>query len=166
MRVIVFVLLALVSVSCVAQFDDYKQQNFCKNLYKVFEQGLNDNFESYDGTMVKQSPALPVPGYGIKLENFPVNYADKDHRFVAKTNQNFDSLSALARLEELKKFVGFCMDTVRWAKWYDEAGDDSSTAFLKEFKQAKAYSKDFNVSLAILTAAPKVYTIVLYIKRK
>ncbi len=166
MRIPVFILLVFISVNCCAQFDDYKQQNFCKSLYKVFELGLIDNFESYDGTMVKQSPMLPVPGYGIKLEKFPVNYADKDRRFVAKTNENYDSLSAEARLIELKSFVGYCLDTVRWAKWYDERGDDSTTVFFKEFKQAKAYSRDFNVSLAILTAAPKVYTIVLYIKRK
>jgi hypothetical protein len=166
MKKAAFILALFYAVVCQAQTNDYKQQNFCKNLYKVFELGLNDNFESYDGTLVRQSAVLVVPGYSIKLEGFPINYADKDHRFVAKTNENMDSLTALIRLEEMKTFVGFCMDTIRWAKWFEEPGDDPATPFLKEFKQAKAYSKDFSVSLAILSAAPKVYTVVLYIKRK
>ncbi len=159
-------LLLFCSLGCFAQTAGYQQQNFCKNLYKVFSVGLNDNFDSYDGTMVKQSSLLQVPGYGIKLDRFPINYADKDHRFVAKTNENMDSLTALKRLEEMKEFVGFCLDSVHWGKWLEKDGDDSTTVFLKEFKQAQAISNDFTLSLAILSAAPKVYTLVLYVKRR
>ena len=151
---------------CFSQQVNYKQFNFCKNLNKVFELGREDNFDSYDGTMVKQSPLLPVPGYSIKLENFPINYADKDHRFVAKTNENIDSLSALNKLEELKLFVGYCLDSVEWKKWEEVNGDDASTVFLKEHKQVKAVSKDLNLSLAILVVAPRIYSIAMYVKRR
>ena len=149
-----------------AQTNTYEQLNFCKSLSKVFEMGRYDNFDSYDGTMVKQSPLLPVPGYGIKLDRFPVNYADKDHRFVGKTNENFDSLSATIKLEELKTFVGNCLDSAQWNKWTETTGDDSTTAFFHEFKEAKATSKDMNLTLAIITVAPKLYSVNLYVRRR
>lgn len=161
--VVVFLLL---TGYCFSQQVNYKQFNFCKNLNKVFELAREDNFDSYDGTMVKQSPLLPVPGYSIKLENFPINYADKDHRFVAKTNENLDSVSVLNKLDELKSFVGYCLDTVQWKKWEVIDGDDSSTVFLKEFKQEKAVSKDLNLSLTILVVAPRIYSIAMYVKRR
>lgn len=156
----------LVAIHSYGQNVSYRQQNFCRNLNKVFELGRNDNFESYDGTTVKQSPLLPVPGYAIKLEEFPITYADKDRRFVAKTNLNLDSLSALVKLEELKGFVGYCLDTVQWAKWNEAPGDDSSTVFFKELKQAKTNCRDMDLALAIVTVAPKLYTVVLYVKRR
>lgn len=127
--------------------------------------GRKDNFETYDGTMVRQSSMLPVPGYSIKLEGFPVTYADKDNRFVAKTNLNFDSLSALNKLEELKSTVGFCLDSA-WAKWEEVNGDDASTIFFKELKQVRTVSNDLVLNLSIIIAAPKVYSVALYIKRK
>lgn len=161
-----FYFLLITFSTAVGQNTAYKQQNFCSSLNKVFELGRNDNFESYDGTVVKQSPLLPVPGYSIKLENFPINYADKDHRFVAKTNLNLDSLSALSKLEELKGFVGYCLDSVQWQKWNEVAGDDSTTVFLKELKQAQAQTRDMNLSLAIIATAPKIYSVVLYVKRR
>src|SRR5262245_59201445 len=89
---------------------DYQHSKFCSNLNKVFELGRKDNFDSYDGTMVKQSPFLPVPGYSIKLDEFAVNYVDKDNRFVAKTNLNMDSISALQKMEELKQYISYCLD--------------------------------------------------------
>jgi len=162
-----FLFLLSVSLLCgFSQSVSYTQQNFCKNLNKVFELGRLDNFESYDGTMVKQSALLPVPGYSIKLEGFPINYVDKDYRFVAKTNENLDSLSALKKVEELKSFVGFCLDTLQWSKWSEINGDDSTTNFFKEFKEARAVTKDLTLNLAIIIAAPRIYSVVMYIKRK
>lgn len=165
-RTMLLLLTLLAALYSSAQNTSYKQQNFCRNLNKVFELGRNDNFESYDGTIVKQSPLLPVPGYSIKLEDFPINYADKDQRFVAKTNLNLDSLSALAKLEELKGFVGYCLDTVQWAVWTEVTGDDNTTVFFKELKQAQTHCRDMNLALAIVTVAPKLYTVVLYVKRR
>lgn len=162
----VLILLLLLSLIGYGQSVSYKQQNFCRNLNKVFELGRQDNFDSYDGTVVKQSPLLPVPGYSIKLDDFPINYADKDNRFVAKTNLNLDSLSAINKLEELKGFVGYCLDTVQWAKWNEVPGDDSTTVFLKELKQAKTNCRDLNLALAIVSVAPKLYSVVLYVKRR
>lgn len=144
----------------------YEQQNFCKNLNKVFELGRKDNFDSYDGTMVKQSALLPVPGYSIKLDLFPVTYTDKDHRFVGKTNENLDSLSALNKLEELKNQVGFCLDSTQWKPWIKVLGDDVSTVFFREFAEEKTSAKDLTLSIAIVTLAPKLYSINFYVKRK
>ena len=149
-----------------SQTVSYAQQNFCKNLNKIFELGRKDNFDSYDGTMVRQSAFLVVPGYSIKLDEFPVTYADKDSRFVAKTSLNLDSLSALKKLEELKTLVGFCLDTVQWKKWEEVNGDDAATVFFKELKEAKAVSNDLTLNLAITIAAPKVYSLVMYVQRK
>ncbi|MES2619967.1 MAG: hypothetical protein V4615_03875 [Bacteroidota bacterium] len=144
----------------------YIQEKFCKNLHKVFELGRQDNFESYDGTMVKQSPFLQVPGYSIKLDEFAVNYADKDHRFVAKTNVSMDSLSALQELERLKPIIGFCLDSVQWSKWAGASGDDSTTLFFKELKVVKTQTKDLELKLAVVIAAAKVYTVNMYVKRR
>lgn len=149
-----------------AQQADYKQLNFCNNLNKVFELGRYDNFDTYDGTMVKQSPILQVPGYSIKLENFPVTYADKDHRFVAKTNENLDSLTALKKLEELKLFVGFCLDTMQWQPWQAMKEDDAATVFLKEHTRLQTTSKDLRLTLAVLSVVPRVYTLAMYVKRR
>jgi hypothetical protein len=148
------------------QTSAYVQQNFCNSLKKVFELGIKDNFDSYDGTLVKQSPFLQVPGYSIKLEGFPVNYADKDHRFVAKTNLNLDSLSAINKLEEMKLFVGNCLDSTTWSRWSDANGDDSTTVFFKELKESVSTSKEFNLTLAVVSVATKVYSINLYVHRR
>ena len=166
MRLAFLFLFSITTVCGISQPAGYVQQNFCKNLNKVFEMGRKDNFESYDGTMVKQSAMLVVPGYAIKLDEFPITYADKDNRFVAKTNLNFDSLSALNKLEELKPMVGFCLDSSQWKKWEEVSGDDSNTVFFKELKEIRAVSSDLELNLAIIIAAPKVYSLVMYIKRK
>ena len=162
----------LIALCCIsvqttfAQTPEFIQAKFCNALYKVFELGINDNFDSYDGTYVKQSAFLQVPAYGIHLEKFPVNYADKDHRFVAKTNLNLDSVSAVKMFEELQIFSGNCLDTVNWQKWTPQEGDDATTVFMKELRQAKAQSKQLMLSLAIVSVAPKLYTINLYVKRR
>ena len=158
-----FVSLSLYSSS---QNAVYVQQNFCNSLKKVFELGVKDNFESYDGTLVKQSPFLPVPGYSIKLEGFAVNFADKDHRFVAKTNLNMDSVSAMKKLEEMKYSVEYCLDTTIWSRWSDIGGDDSTTVFFKEIAQSVAFSKQLNVTLSVVSVANKVYSINLYVRRR
>ncbi len=147
-----------------AQSSEIIQARFCNSLYKIFELGINDNFESYDGTYVKQSAFLQVPAYGIHLEKFPVNYADKDHRFVAKTNLNLDSLSAIKAFEELQPFISRCLDTT-WANWISQEGDDDQTVFMKELRQVKTRAKLLTLSLAIVSVAPKLYTINLYVKR-
>lgn len=161
-----FVLIIFSSHLLLSQNSDYLQKNFCMSLGKIVELGRKDNFDSYDGTLVKQSPFLPVPGYSIRLDNFPVTYADKDHRFVAKTNLNMDSLTALHKLEELKSFVGLCLDSIQWNKWVETIGDDSTTFFFRELKEAKAVAKDLCIDLAVVIAAHKVYTINMYIKRR
>ena len=163
----IFVVFLVFAVSDVfSQSNDYEQNNFCRNLYKVFELGRKDNFSAYNGTVVKQSAFLRVPGYSIKLDRFPENYVDKNNRFVAKTLLNFDSLSALQHLEELKSFVGYCLDSAEWNKWSEASGDDSSTYFFKEMKEAKTVAKDLSLTLAVVIAAPKVYTVSLYIRRR
>lgn len=148
-----------------AQSPNYTQQNFCKSLHKVFELGRKDNFDSYDATMVKQSAFLAVPGYSIKLDEFPITYVDKDNRFVAKTNLNLDSLSAFKKIEDLKLLTGFCLDTIQWTKWEEVNGDDATTVFFKEFKEERAISADLTLNLAIIIVAPKVYSLVMYAKR-
>jgi hypothetical protein len=163
---IFFAIVIFYSQSIFSQNSEYLHSRFCKNLNKVFELGRQDNFDSYDGTMVKQSPLLPVPGYSIKLDEFAITYADKDHRFVGKTNLNLDSLSALQKLEELKAYVGYCLDSTQWTKWTETAGDDSTTVFFKELKEVRADAKDLNLILAVTLAAPKVYTVNLYVKRR
>lgn len=166
MNKILFAFFLFSNCFCFSQTASYAQQNFCKNLNKIFELGRKDNFDSYDGTMVRQSAFLVVPGYSIKLDEFPITYADKDSRFVAKTNINLDSLSALQKLEELKSLVGFCLDTVQWKKWEEVNGDDAATVFFKELKEAKTVSNDLTLNLAITIAAPKVYSVVMYVQRR
>jgi hypothetical protein len=143
----------------------YEQQTLCKNLKEVFESGIRENFESITGTNARQSPFLPVPGYSIKLPDYPVIYVDKDSRFVGKHNQNLDSLTALIRLEELKEKISFCLDTSIW-HWNTLLGDDSTTVFFKETFQHKAVSSQLNLWLAVVNVAPKIYSVNLYIKRR
>ena len=149
-----------------AQNTAYLHANFCKNLNKVFELGRKDNFDAYDGTMVKESPFLPVPSYSIQLNQFAINYVDKDSRFVAKTNLNMDSVSALEKFEQIKTYIGFCLDSTQWSKWSDLNGDDSTTVFFRELKEARTYTKDLFVTVAVVIAAPKVYTVSMYVKRR
>lgn len=142
-----------------------EQQNFCRNLEKVLEDGRMENFESINGMNEKQSPFLPVPGYSIKLEPFGIIYVDKDHRFIGKTNQSYDSLGALRRLEELKHFTGYCLDTTIW-KWAPQLGNDTTTLFFTEEKQWIATSPEFTFSLAMDKVGTKTYNVNLYIKRR
>ena len=141
----------------------YEQQKFCSNLNKVLESGRQENFESLTDMNERQSPALPVPGYSIRLAPFRVVYVDKDSRFVGKTNENLDSLSALKRMEEIKPLVAHCLDST-W-HWTEMLGDDSSTVFFKEFKQLRAVGPEFTISLAMDQVAPRLYTVNLYIRK-
>lgn len=166
MRATLLFFLSIATLCSSSQSVNVTQQNLCKSLNKVFELGIKDNFDSYDATFTKQSAFLVVPGYAIKFDEFPITYADKDNRFVAKTNLNLDSLSALKKLEELQSLVAVCLDSVKWAKWEDVNGDDASTAFLKELKQTLATSNELTLNLAITIAAPKVYSVVMYVKRR
>lgn len=166
MKKMLVVVIVFTSQVVIAQNAQVVQAKFCNALYKVFELGIKDNFDAYDGTFVKQSPMMPVPVYGIQLEKFPVNYADKDNRFVAKTNLNLDSLSAEQTFGEMKTFTGRCLDTINWQKWTEQWGDEPSTVFMKEFKAAKAFSKELELTLAIVSIAPKLYTVNLYVKRR
>jgi len=152
--------------NAVAQTRLTPQESICKNLNKIFELGRQDNFDSYDGTMVKQSPFLPVPGYSIKLDLFPVTYADKDHRFVGKTNENLDSLSALKKMEELKTSIGFCLDTLQWNKWHETKGDDSTTLFFHELIETKTECRDLILTVAVVNLAPKIFSVNLFVRRK
>lgn len=143
-----------------------RQESICKNLNKIFELGRQDNFDSYDGTMVKQSPFLPVPGYSIKLDLFPITYVDKDHRFVGKTNENLDSLSAIKKMDELKTSVGFCLDSLQWSKWQEAKGDDSTTVFFHELIQTKTECRDLTITVAVVNLAPKIFSVILFVRRK
>ena len=166
MKLISVVISVILFQQSFAQTADYKQEKFCANLKKVFELGIHDNFESYDGTMVKQSPFLPVPGYSIKLDHFAVNYVDKDNRFVAKTNLNMDSLSALSKVEELKNVIEPCLDSSEWKMWSEFTVDDSSTVFFKESKVFEAVSNSLTLKLATTIVAKNVYSINLYVRRR
>ncbi|MFN8285367.1 MAG: hypothetical protein U0V74_01370 [Chitinophagales bacterium] len=165
MRLTVFLFLSFLTLILKAQQPTKEQQNFCRNLEKVLEDGRMENFESINGMNEKQSPFLPVPGYNIRLEPFTVIYVDKDHRFVGKTNQSYDSLSALQRLEELKAFTGYCLDTTIW-HWVPQYGNDSTTLFFTEEKQWIATSPEFTFSLAMDKTGIKTYNVNLYIKRR
>lgn len=141
----------------------YEQQKFCSNLNKVLESGRQEDFESLTDMNERQSSALPVPGYSIRLAPFDVVYVDKDRRFVGKTNENLDSLSAVKRLEQLKPLVANCLDST-W-RWSEALGDDSTTVFFKEFKQLRAMGPEFTISLAMDVVAHNLYTVNLYIRK-
>ena len=141
----------------------YEQQRFCSNLNKVLESGRQENFESLTGMNERQSSMLPVPGYSIRLAPFKTVYVDKDSRFVGRTMENMDSLSATKRLEELKPLVAYCLDST-W-KWSEVPGDDSTTAFFNEFKELRATNPQFTINLAMDIVVPKLYTVNLYIRR-
>ena len=100
-----------------------------------------------------------------KIEPFGIIYVDKDHRFIGKTNQSYDSLGALQRLEELKHFTGYCLDTTIW-KWAPQLGNDTTTLFFTEEKQWIATSPEFTFSLAMDKVGTKTYNVNLYIKRR
>ncbi|MCW5906509.1 MAG: hypothetical protein KIS94_01505 [Chitinophagales bacterium] len=147
-----------------AQNAAYHHQKFCTTLNKVFESGRVENFESLVGMNSKQSPFLQVPGPNVKLEPFPVLYIDKDNRFVGKTNENFDSLSAIKKLEELKDYISVCLDSTQWF-WVDFKGDDSTTVFFTEDYVWQAISRELTLTLASVKVSEKVYTANLYIRR-
>lgn len=146
-----------------AQNTAYEQQRFCTNLNKVLESGRQEDFESLTDMNERQSAALPVPGYSIRLAPFEIVYVDKDRRFVGKTNENLDSLSAINRLEQLKPLVANCLDST-W-RWSEAMGDDGTTAFFKEFKQLRAIGPQFTISLAMDVVAHNLYTVNLYIRK-
>ncbi|MBK7148828.1 MAG: hypothetical protein IPH78_08400 [Bacteroidetes bacterium] len=149
-----------------AQSTAYLQAQFCQNLNKVLESGRMENFESLQGATTKQSPMLQVPGYAVKLPGFPVVYVDKDSRFVGKTLLNMDSASAQLKLQELKGFVGHCLDSVQWTAWTERPGNDSTTLFFNEETMLRTTSREFILDLAIVKATEKVRSIHLYIRRK
>lgn len=152
------------TVTLFGQTTDYEHVKFCTNLNRVFESGRVENFESLIGLDAKQSPFLQVPGPRIKLQNFPVLYVDKDSRFVGKTNQNFDSLSAITRANELKAFITPCLDSTQWF-WVDFTGDDSSTVFFREDYEWQAISKELTLTVATVRVTEKVYSVNMYVKR-
>ncbi|MDB5282419.1 MAG: hypothetical protein JWO06_1494 [Bacteroidota bacterium] len=151
------------SVVAFAQKDTPEQRNFCVSLNKILESGRMENFESLRGSG-KQSSLVPVPGYNISVERFPITYVDKDSRFVAKTGLNFDSLTAIKKLDEYKAFVNFCLDSVQWP-WSETTGDDSTTVFFKELKEYRATQNMFTLTLAITQVGTKVYSINMYIRK-
>ena len=166
MKLVLSAFLMIVFLLGISQSTNMKQTNFCNSLSKVFLLGRNDNFSSYDGTTVKKSAFLVVPGYSVTLEDFAINYADKDNRFIARANTNLDSVSALAKLEELKYKVGACLDSTQWEKWILSDGNDAATPFFKELKQAKAVTHDFTLTLAMVCVATNLYSVNMYVKRR
>lgn len=150
--------------SLYAQTTNYQQQHFCKNLNKVLESGRKENFESITGMNERESAFLPVPGYSIHLQPFNTIYVDKDSRFVGKTGEEMDSLSAIKRLDELLALVGPCLDST-W-QWREVYGNDSTTPFFKEIKELRAVTTDLELNIAMVLVAPNLYTANLYIRRK
>jgi hypothetical protein len=140
-----------------------QQVNFCKGLKKVLESGRHENFESLQGMNETHNALVKIPGYTVNLDPFSITYVDKDNRFVGKTNENLDSLTALTKLEEYKALVNYCLDST-WT-WVEQMGEDSTTTFFHEFKQLKAQSGQFTISLAMDIMVPKVYTVNLYIRK-
>lgn len=152
------------SVYLRAQNLPYEQQKFCNTLYKIFESGRKENFESLIGMNSKQSPFLQVPGPNVKLEHFPVLYVDKDNCFTGKTNLNMDSASAVKKLEELKPYFNKCLDSTEWI-WLDFEGDDSTTTFFKEVYYWQAFNKDLTLTLASVHLSGNAYSATLFIRR-
>lgn len=163
-RLLIF-LFFLTGSRCVAQNARSNTSIFCNNLHKIIELGTKDNFDSYDGTLVKQSAFLPVPGYAIKLDGFAVNYVDKDNRFVAKTNLNLDSASAVTKIQDLINLIDNCLDST-WGYRYQVDGDDLNTLFFKESLQSIRSSPTLDLSIAVVFASPKIYSVNLYIRRR
>ena len=143
-----------------------EQEQLCTGLKKIFESGIQENFESITGMNDKQSPVLKVPGNSIHLPQFPTIYVDKDNRLVGRHGENYDSLTALKVLTDFLPFFGNCFDTANWKPWTEIAGDDLTTVFFKEEKEFSTSSKELNLTLAMVRVANKVYDINLYIKRK
>ncbi len=137
---------------------------FCHHLHKILDSGIKDNFESVTASSDHVSPFLKMPGQSLHLEKFPIYYVDKDSRFVGKSNLNFDTLSALKKLEELKEYVEVCLDTTQWT-WLAFDGEDSTTVFFHETKELLAISKELTLTLAMVEVAAKEYSIDLYIRR-
>jgi hypothetical protein len=158
--------LLFIQYSLIAQASTAEHNSFCSSLMNVLQIGKYDNFESIGYTRVKASPFLEVPVAPAKMLRFPVVYVDKDSRFVGKSNITYDSLSALRELEVLKDFVGVCLDTAQWQKWNTEINDDPSTVFFTEFHRAEARSADFLLTLAMVRAGNKTYSIHLFIRKK
>lgn len=165
-RFMVYLLLLALPVRSFSQNAQYLQQKFCSNLNKVLESGSMENFESLDGMRNKQSPLLQVPGYAISLDPFPIVYVDKDNRFVAKTGLNMDSVSAIAKWNQLRTVVEHCLDSVRWAFWADSVSDNPQTVFFREERYNRAMSNIFNLDLAIVRINEKIWTVNLYIRRR
>ncbi len=165
MKVPSLFILLISSSALFAQQPNYEQIRFCKNLNKVFEDGRKENFESLSiGAGGETHNALvKVPGYSVNLNPFDIYYVDKDNRFVAKTNENMDSLAALRKLEEYKAFIGYCLDST-W-KWSEVTGDDSSTVFFHEIKELKAVCPDLHIIIAMDLTVPRLYQVNLYIRR-
>jgi len=157
-------ILMLAAYPLYAQTNTYQQQYFSKNLNKVFESGRKENFESINGVNEKESAFLPVPGYSIHLQPFNTIYVDKDNRFVGKTGEEMDSLSAIKRLDELLALIGPCLDST-W-QWREVYGNDSTTPFFKEIKELRAATADLELNIAMVQIAPNLYTANLYIRRK
>ena len=157
--------LLFIQYSLIAQASTAEQNSFCSSLMNLLQIGKYDNFESIGYTRVKASPFLEVPVAPAKMLRFPVVYVDKDSRFVGKSNITYDSLSALQELEVLKDFVGVCLDTAQWQKWNTELNDDPSTFFFTEFHRAEARSADFLLTLAMVRAGNKTYSIHLFIRK-
>lgn len=147
-----------------SQTANKEEPEFCHHLHKIIDSGRKDNFESVMASSNQVSPFLKMPGQSLHLEKFPIYYIDKDSRFVGKNNLNYDTLSALKKLEELKEFVGVCLDSAQWT-WLDFDGEDSTTVFFHEVKEIMAISKELTLTLAMVEVAPKEYSIDLYIRR-
>lgn len=165
MRTIIILIALLLSAKLQAQRLNYEHDKFCKQLWKVFESGRIENFESITGTNAKQSPFLQVPGYNIHLPGYSIIYVDKDSRFVAKNNRSIDSLTAAQQIDSLKNYVNACLDTF-W-KWQPVAEwDDPQTAFFTEVRYYRAYSKELELTLAMVRVSTTAFSNHILVKRR
>ncbi len=156
-------LLFLVFSNCFAQEAALKKE-FCDNLKDVLESGRRENFESLKAALFKTVPLMDTHQPNLKLPGFPRLGIDKDQRFVAKTLISTDSLSAINKLNELKTYVSSCLDSTQWA-WNMRVGDDTTTAFFKEYKELYGTDGTITITLAMVEVGNNVYSDNMYIRR-
>lgn len=140
------------------------KEEFCNNLNEVLERGRRNDFESLKTAMFKTVPMMDSHQPDLKLPGFPKLAIDKDERFVAKTLVSADSIGAIIKLDELKVYVASCLDSSKWT-WWEQNGDDSTTAFFKEFKELCASDGIITITLAMVFVGENVYTDNMYIRK-
>jgi len=156
--------IVLLSFRCGLSQQTALKEEFCNNLNEVLERGRRDDFESLKMAMLKIVPMMETHQPNLKLPGFPKLAIDKDDRFVAETLASADSFGAIKKLDELKPYVSSCLDSNKWY-WQERYGDDSTTAFFKEFKEIYASDGVVTITLAMVLVGDNVYSDNMYIRK-